>query len=175
MLYHASKQAGIHELIPQQSTHGKPYVYAIRSRLTALLFGAPKDDFDILLDEAEGKPIIHECYPGALKHIYGGKRCSLYVLSEDGFLPDQTGWEPEWVCAHAVPVIREERIDDIYAEIMRAVRDGACILRFYSKDEEYQGFLRDELSERIRQFGFTEEKMNADPRFELYFNALLKR
>ena len=173
MLYHASKQAGLKELRPQISTHGKAYVYAINNRLTALLFGAPKDDFDILMDESNGTPVIYECYPDALKSVYWGKSCSLYSLSEDGFLANRTGWDPELVCERAVSVVCEERIENIYEEIIRAIQAGGCIFHPYSEDTEYQDFLRDELSERIKQFGITEAQMQADPRFELYFNRLL--
>lgn len=59
MLYHVSQQSGLKELVPQMSTHGRKYVYAVNNRLTAILFGAPKDDFDILLDQEDGKPVIY--------------------------------------------------------------------------------------------------------------------
>ena len=175
MLYHASKQAGLKELRPQISTHGKAYVYAINSRLTALLFGAPKDDFDILMDESNGKPVIYECYPDALRKVYFEKSCSLYGIREDGFLAGQTGWAPELVCECAVPVVSEETIENIYAALMLAIQKGECTFHPYSEDAQYQAFLRDELSERVRQFGITEAQMQADPRFELYFNKLLAR
>ncbi len=161
MIYHASQQAGLKELIPQASTHGKKYVYAIRSRMTAILFGAPKSDFDLLMDELDGKPVIYECYPDALKRIYGGKFCSLYGLMEEGFLSDQTGWEPELVCEHPVPVLCEERIENIYEEIMISIQKGECIFHPYSEDEAYQQFLRDELSERSKDFGLAESNADA--------------
>ena len=173
MIYHASKQIGLRKLVPQISTHGKKYVYAINNRLTAILFGAPKDDFDIIVDEINGKPVICECYPNALKKVYFEKSCSLYGLSEDGFLSNQTGWEPELVCAHTVPVIYEERIENIYDEIIISVQSGDCIFYEYSEDEEYQHFLQDEISERIKYFGLTNEQLESDPRFKLYFNRLL--
>ena len=173
MLYHASKQAGLKELIPHLSTHGKNYVYAIRSRSTALLFGAPKDDFDILIDEADGKTLIFECYPDALRKIYAGKTCSLYTLEEEGFLSDQTGWDAELVCEHAVPVVSEERIDDIHEELLVSHHRGDCIFHAYSTGAEYQDFLREELSERVRSFGISDAQREADPRFQLYFNQLL--
>ena len=175
MLYHASQRAGITELVPQISTHGKGYVYALNNRLTALLFGAPKDDFDILMDESDGKPVIHECYPNALKRIYWGKSCSVYEVCEDGFLSGQTGWDSELVCAHSVPVAAEEKIENLYDEIMDAIRRGACVFHAYSEDAAYRDFLRDELSERICSFGITDAQMNADPRFKLYFDELLAR
>ena len=173
MIYHASKQAGLKELIPQVSTHGKKYVYAINNRITAIFFGAPKDDFDILMDEVNEKPVIYECYPNALKRIYLGKSCSLYGVMEKGFLFNQTGWAPELVCEHTVPVVCEEKIEDIYEEIMISIEKGDCIFHKYSEDEAYQQFLRDELLERIKDFSLADLK--ADPRFELYFHSLLAR
>lgn len=175
MIYHASKQMGLKELVPQISTHGKKYVYAINNRLTAILFGAPKDDFDVLIDELNGKPVIYECYPNALKRIYFEKTCFLYALGEDGFLFNQTGWEPELICEHSVPVVTEEKIENIYEEIVASIQNGDCIFHKYSEDEAYQNFLQDELSERIKLFGITDDQMNADPRFELYFKRLLAR
>ena len=175
MLYHASQQSGIKELVPQMSTHGRKYVYAINNRTTAILFGAPKDDFDILLDEADGKPVIFECYPNALRKIYFEKTCYLYVLREEGFLSNQTEWKPELVCEHNVPVVSEEKIENIYNEIIASIHTDSCIFHAYSTDEEYQMFLKDELSERVRHFGITDEQMDADPRFALYFNNLLER
>ncbi len=175
MLYHASQQSGIKELVPQTSTHGKKYVYAINNRLTAILFGAPKDDFDILLDEVDGKPVIFECYPNALRKIYFEKNCYLYVLNEEGFFSNQTGWKPELVCEHSVPVVSEEKIENIYNVIIASIHTGDCIFHEYSTDDEYQAFLKDELSERVRHLGITDEQMDTDPRFELYFNSLVER
>ena len=114
MVYHASQQAGLTRLLPHASTHGTPYVYAINNRLTALFFGAPKDDFDLLLDEEEGRPVVYEYYPNALERVYSGKPCSLYTLGEEGFLAFQTGWEPELVCPEPAAVVREERIGDFW-------------------------------------------------------------
>ena len=175
MLYHASQQSGIKELVPHVSTHEKKYVYAINNRLMAILFGAPKDDFDLLIDEVNGKPAIFECYPNALRKIYHEKACYLYVVNEEDFLSNQTGWKPELVCEHSVPVVSEEKIENIYDRIIDSIHTGDCIFHEYSTNEEYQMFLKDELSERVRSFGITDEQMNTDQRFELYFNSLLGR
>ena len=60
MLYHVSPVAGLKTLQPRVSTHGKEYVYAIDNMVTALLFGAKKDDFDFLLyTDEKGTPIIY--------------------------------------------------------------------------------------------------------------------
>ena len=45
MLYHASSEAGLRLLEPHISTHGKAYVYAINNKITALCFGAPRENW----------------------------------------------------------------------------------------------------------------------------------
>lgn len=108
MLYHVSSTAGLKVLEPKTSSHGKAYVYAIENMVTGLLFGAKKDDFDFLLDEDEcGNPVVYECYPNAFEKIYRGKCCSVYELEETDFKRGVTGWEPELVCDHEVPVQQE--------------------------------------------------------------------
>ena len=120
MLYHASDTKGIKVLEPRASSHGVPYVYAIGDRLTSLLFGAPKDDFDLLIDEVDGVTVIYECYPDALEKIYEGKCCSLYTVSGETFESGVTGWDAELVSRVAVPVVKEEFITDIYRKIKKA-------------------------------------------------------
>ena len=164
MLYHSSKEPGLKYLEPRISTHGKAFVYAVRSRVTAVLFGAPKDDFDLLTDETGGVAHIYECYPDAAEKIYGGKKCSLYTVGEEGFLPDVTGWEPELVCESAVPVIREEFIADILSYLDNAAARGDCVIHRYSDEQAYRAMLREELEERIADFGLTEEEIKKDPR-----------
>ncbi|MBR6049940.1 MAG: hypothetical protein IKP68_01905 [Clostridia bacterium] len=175
MLYHASDTKGIKVLEPRASSHGVPYVYAIGDRLTSLLFGAPKDDFDLLIDEVDGVTVIYECYPDALEKIYKGKCCSLYTVSGETFESGVTGWDAELVSRVAVPVVKEEFITDIYRKIKKAAECGECKIHRYSTDPDYLDFLREELAERVRAFGKTDKEMDADERFRLYHNALLGR
>ena len=164
MLYHASKEKGLTFLEPHISTHSRPYVYAIRNKTTAVLFGAPKDDFDLLTDEIDGIPHLYECYSNAVETIYRGKSCSLYSVSEEGFISGVTGWEPELVCENKVPVIREERMSDIFSYLSNAAAQGKCVIHRYSDEQQYRSMLREELSERIRCFGLSEEDIKKDPR-----------
>ncbi len=173
MLYHASHISGMKILNPHVSTHKKAYVYAIKSRLMAMLFGAQKDDFDLLIDSENGKPVLYECYPDALKEVYSGKKCSIYTVEETGFLNDMTGWEEELVCPASVAVVSEEVVEDIYVQIMLALRAGECIIHFFEQSDEYQSFIRDELQERIEAFGISEEYMMHDTRFIKYHKKLL--
>lgn len=172
-LYHASNHVGLKVLLPQLSIHGTPYVYAVKNKLTAVLFGAPKDDFDILMDEQNGKPVLWECYPDALRTVYCGKSCALYEVKDTGFLSGRTGWEQELVSLNPVTVIRETMIDDIYRVIIQATGNGECILHRYSLETAYQEMLRNELMERIEMFGLTKEHLRQDMRFQTYFSSLL--
>ena len=170
MLYHASPVPGLTVLEPHVSTHGTAYVYALDNAATALLFGAPKDDFDLLTDERDGVPIVWECRPNALREVYACKACSLYTVAEDGFLSGQTGWRPEHVCASPVPVVSEERIPVLYERLLVAQRRGACVLNRFRADAEYRAFLREELRERIAAFGLTERDVRAAARLAPFWD-----
>lgn len=164
MLYHASKENGLNELMPCASTHGKAYVYAARSRITAACFGAPKDDFDLLMDETDGIPHLYECYPRAIETVYRGKSCTLYEVGEEGFHAGETGWDAELVCDRRVPVIGEEYIPDLLLFLRRAAAQGRCVFHAYSEEPQYQAMLCEELGERIRRSGIAAAEMQQDPR-----------
>ena len=173
VLYHSSAVHGLKILLPHVSTHGRRYVYAIDGKITSVLFGAPKDDFDLLTDQDGGVPVVYECYPGALQSVYGGRSCSVYEVGGEGFLSGVTGWSKEFVCERPVPVLREDMIPDIYALLTDAALREECVIHRYSADAEYIAMLREELSERVRAFGLTRRKMENDPRFGRYFPWLL--
>ena len=162
MLYHASKERGLLLLEPRVSSHSRAYVYAIHNKITAVCFGAPKDDFDLLMDEVEGVPHLYECYPHAVELVYNKKSCSLYEVSEEGFASGKTGWDAELVSEKAVPVTKEEHIEDIYLYLITASEQGKCVIHTYSDDPEYQSMLREELGARIKDFGLDEAEVKKD-------------
>jgi len=164
MLYHASKEKGLKVLRPNVSTHGKPYVYAISNMVTAICFGAPKDDFDLLMDEIDGVPHIYECYPDAMKKIYSNKGCSLYEVSSNGFEAGKTGWDTEYVSDKPALVLNEVCISDIYKYLNEMANMGKCVVHRYSENKAYQAWLHDELSERIKDFGLSEDDIRNDSR-----------
>lgn len=174
MLYHASKTQGLSVLTPHKSTHGKAYVYAIKSKISALCFGAPKDDFDLLMDEADGVTLLYECYPHALETVYAGKPCSLYTVSDESFVPGVTGWDAELVSEEPVKVLSEEIVPDILAYLLQAAGQGGCIIRRYTEEETYLSMLRDAIRERIAAFHLTEDQIRQDDRFTRYFRKLLE-
>lgn len=95
-------------------------------------------------------------------------------MEEDGFLSGQTGWDAELVNPMPVKVVCEEKVEDIFQSILEAGNENLCILNYYADSEAYRSFLREELLERVRVFGITEEDKKSDFRFECYFKELLK-
>lgn len=152
MLYHISKTAGLIILKPQVSTHKKPYVYAIENVVTGLLFGAPHDDFDFIIREEKGIPIIMECYPGAFPSVFQGKSCSIYEISEEGFLRGMTSWSPELVNENEVAVAREIPVDDLYLRLLDEESGGNLIIRRYEDTQAYKHLVSEHIVDRLIRF-----------------------
>ena len=176
MLYHVSPTAGIKILQPRVSTHGKAYVYAIENLVTGLLFGAKKDDFDFLLyADEKGTPVIYECYPDALKAVYQGKKCSVYLLNEDGFLRNQTSWSVERVCEKEVPVVEELVIDDLYSRLLEEEKEERLIIHRYEYDAEYRKIIAGHVVDRLIRFDMDLDRITeTDNRFSEYFRGIVE-
>ena len=134
-LYHGSSQEGLKTIVPRVSTHGKSYVYATEHRLVALLFLSRWNDFLLTLGDAFFGGALHltltERYEDAFQDIYGGKTGFLYTLDPGGFHADVDCWELELVSENEQAVISCERIDDIWAELLRCEARGLITLRRY--------------------------------------------
>lgn len=152
MLYHISKTSGLKVLKPQVSTHKKAYVYAIENVVTGLLFGAPCDDFDFIINEENGIPVVTECYPDAFRSIYEGKGCSVYEVAEDSFMRGMTSWSPELVSENEVAVIREIRVDDLCSRLLDEESKGNMIIRRYEDTAEYKSLISEHIIDRLVRF-----------------------
>lgn len=152
MLYHISKTAGLKKLIPQVSTHGKPYVYAVENVVTGLLFGAPHDDFDFIIREENGVPVIMECYPDAFRLIFQGQKCSIYEISDEGFLRGMTSWSPELVCKNEVAVLREIVVNDLYSRLLDEESSGSLVIRRYENTLDYKHTVSEHIVDRLVRF-----------------------
>ena len=159
MLYHVSKTSDLKIIEPRKSTHKIPYVYAIENVDTALLFGAKKDDFDFILNEIDGKPVVYECYKDAFKEIYSNKSCSIYELDDEGFMKGKTSWEPELVSEHPTVVFREIKIDNLYDYLMEEVKADNIILNLYKSSKEYKSMISNHILDRIIRFEVLDRKI----------------
>jgi len=176
MLYHVSKTAGLKILQPHVSTHKKPYVYAIENMVTGLLFGAKKDDFDFIITTNEsGTPTIYECYPGALEKKYQGKDCSVYELSEEGFLRGMTSWNPELVCEHEVEVVNEIVVPDLYERLLEEEQVGNLVIKRYQFDNNYRELISKHVVDRLIRFQLNLHKCcEQDERFATYYKDIIE-
>lgn len=160
MLYHISKIAGLKTLKPQVSTHKKAYVYAIENVVTGLLFGAPHDDFDFIISEENGIPVIMECYPDVFRLSFKGKKCSIYEISDEGFMRGVTSWSPEFVSENEVAVVREIAVNDLYSRLLDEESCGNLIIRRYEDAEDYKSIIAEHIVDRLVRFDavYTEDK-----------------
>lgn len=173
MVYHVSSTPGIKVLTPRVSTYKKPYVYAIESLVTGLLFGVRHDDFDFCIStNSQGIPEVYECYPNSFCAVYQGKSCSVYELKEDGFQRGMTTWSPELVCESEVPVEREIPIDDLYSQLLQEREKGNLILHPYTDSPEHRRFLSEHIVDRLIRFDALGH-LETDPRFQMYFRPII--
>ena len=168
MLYHVSQTSGIKRLRPKRSSHGKAYIYAVDNLVTGLLFGARQDDFDFwITDDETGKPEIYECYPDAFAAVYRGQRCFVYTLADDGFARGVTGWKPELVCGHEVPVLREYAVEDLYQRLLHEEADGNLRIHRYEDSPAYKKRISVHIVDRLIRFDAI-ERMETDSRAVYY-------
>ena len=152
MLYHISKTPGLKVLKPQISTHKKAYVYAVENVVTGLLFGAPHDDFDFIISEENGIPVIMECYPDAFSLTFKDRKCSVYEVSEDGFLRGMTSWSPELVSEREAAVVRETLMEDLYTRLLSEEANGNLIIRRYEDTAAYKSLVSEHIVDRLVRF-----------------------
>ena len=175
MLYHVSNKSGLKRLKPYISSHKKAYVYAIEDMVTGLLFGAKKDDFDlIILTEEDGISSVYECYPNAFQSIYKGKGCSVYLVKEEGFQRGMTSWSPELVCENEVEIMEEIIIEDLYQKLLEEENNGNLRVYRYEFDNNYRKKIASHVVDRIIRFDIDLDNcMTYDRRFLLYYKDIV--
>lgn len=174
-VYHVSDTSGIRVLQPRVSTHKRPYVYAIDNLVTGLLFGVRHDDFDFFIStDREDRPVVYECYPDAFRQKYEGKSCSVYELSEEGFVRGATSWTPELVSEREAPVLREIVVPDLYGRLLEEEKKGNLLLHRYQDMPEYKKKIAVHVVDRLVRFGVLDGNWEGDIRFTTYFRPLIQ-
>lgn len=175
IVYHVSDTSGIRVLQPRVSTHKKPYVYAIDNLVTGLLFGVRKDDFDFLITtDQEDRPVVYECYPDAFRQKYEGRSCSIYELSEEGFVRGATSWTPELVSERETPVLRETAVPDLYSRLLEEEKQGNLVLQRYQDTSEYKKMIVIPIVDRLIRFDVLDGDWERDSRFATYYRPLIE-
>lgn len=174
-VYHVSDTSGLRVLQPRVSTHKKPYVYAIDNLVTGLLFGVRKDDFDFLITtDQEDRPVVYECYPDAFRQKYEGRSCSIYELSEEGFVRGATSWTPELVSERETPVLQETVVPDLYSRLLEEEKQGNLVLQRYQDTSEYKKMIVIPIVDRLIRFDILDGDWERDSRFATYYRPLIE-
>lgn len=173
MIFHVSATPGLNVLKPHVSTHGKAWVYAIENLVTGLLFGIRHDDFDFIISDENGKPVVYECYPNAFERVYLGKSCSVYELDDRDFIRGMTSWTPELVSDHEVPVLNEIFIEDIYTRLLSEESRGNLVLHRYREDGAYKKRISEHIVDRLIRFDAFKH-LETDERFQKYYKNLIE-
>jgi len=120
--------------------------------VTGLLFGAPQDDFDFIISEENGVPIIMECYPDAFRLSFKDKKCSIYEIGEEGFMRGMTSWSSELVCENEVAVVRETVVDDLYSRLLDEESCGNLKVCRYEDTTDYKRTISEHIVDRLVRF-----------------------
>lgn len=130
-VYHSSKIQGLKTIEPRVSTHEKSWVYALKSPEQSVLFMGNNHDLINQIGNINDELYIFERFPGALEHAYQGEKGSIYALEEYDFKGGMTSWDPEVICEHSCPVVKEEKIENVLDKILELDKEGKIkIYRF---------------------------------------------
>lgn len=151
LFYHGSPVAGLTELRPFLSEHGKAYIYFATNPLVALLYAVkpvPKPfSFYPYGFGKDGSVIFSEYYENAFYDIYKGKKGYLYVCRDLEGTENPTQINCAYTCEAPVKVDGVSEIPDLY--------------QFY-KEQEEKGLFRikpyREISEKEMNLVFAELK-----------------
>lgn len=119
-------------------------LYAFIDPYFAILFVAPSKQkrSGVLADVEEGRLVLWEEHPGALREFYQGQKSILYSVPAALFQKEAICPGVEKVSIVDVPVVQEEQIEDAYAILTDAVREGKCVVHEYEEGERYKSELR---------------------------------
>ena len=153
--YHGTIFGGLDRILANANSHvdGGKVAYFTTDRVYALVCCRSRsENFVTMGPDSNGKQHYFERFPNQLKTLYQGREGFLYQpLSAEG-LKNTKGHT--WESAVDVPVVQRERIQDVYAEILREEELGRVIIHRYDEiDPQEQklhaNYIRDHLSDEV--------------------------
>lgn len=132
-VYHGSHISGLKEIKKSKSTHNKEWVYATYSKVIALIFSSERHSdlyYSLSGNGRDSKVTLVERKEGMFKDIFNTSG-SIYTLDAKNFLENQTGWNAEIVSNHNEKVLYEEKIDNVYNELLIQAKKGNINLYLY--------------------------------------------
>ena len=140
MLYHGSATAGLTELRPYRSEHGKPYVYFTKNPIIATFYTVhhvmrPYNWFPYGY-VSEQVLSYSEYYPDAMADVYKCKERYIYVLDENDFRSGKTLIGDTVVFEEAVKISSCITIPDVYQKLLEYENAGQLYISRFKNDEE---------------------------------------
>ena len=171
MFYIASEKSGLEYFDSFSADSPDQHIYAYATPVMAMVRFVsetdPLNDLTAAYDESEeGKLQLWEDSTDGFKTVYEGKSCFLYEVKEYTYQENATGWKSEYVSAHRITAIHEEKIDDIYAYLLKAKENGEIELHSFEDSTEYT-LSFNAVSERM-------EERNSKPVFVIEEGKLYK-
>lgn len=173
-LYHGSPEAGLRELRPAVSALAdakKPLVYLTSLPTTALFYGVRCFEYTYGYNWKDGVPGgLHyiECFPDALRSLYGGRTGFLYSCEVSAEAVTSTQKPNEFVSAEPLPVACCQEIPDLYEAFLEAERQGKLeIFRYETLSQK----MLDRIEQTAAQTVAEQNLRQADTPFADYMRA----
>ena len=154
-VYHGSKNSDLKVIKKNKSTHNTPWVYGTYSKALSLIFISSKgNDLYYYLggDGSKQYPYtLVERKEGMFKEIFS-ERGTIYYLSNKNFISGKTGWSAEVVSEYDEPVIKEERIDNVYDELIKLNDSGEIKVFLYPNRPEWLPIDNSDLISKVKKW-----------------------
>lgn len=156
-LYHGSNIAGLTELEPSLSEHGKPYIYFADNPLLALLYAvkpvSKPFSFYPYGFGADGRIVYSEYFEDAFKILYGGQKGYLYECDSIENTEQPTQIKGVYTCTKMVKVNRMTEINDLYEYYIEQEKSGLFkIKHFKDVSESEMNFVLNDMKNTVEQY-----------------------
>ena len=154
--YHGSPIAGLTELKPTLSEHGRPYIYFATNPLVALLYAVkpvPKP-FSFYPYGFDNDTVVYsEYFENAFKKIYKGKKGYLYECDNITNVERPTQIHCAYTCTESVTVGRVTEISDLYEYYKEQEKYGLFRIKSFGEvSEREMDFVLDDMRKTIEKY-----------------------
>lgn len=168
-VYHGSKTRNLTVIKKNKSTHNHSWVYGTYSKALSLIFISSKgNDLYYYLggDGSKEYPyILVERKKGMFKEIFN-ESGSIYYLDNKNFISAKTGWSGEVVSEYDEPVIKEEKINNLYNELLKLDKMGKIKIYLYPNRPKWLPIDNSDLIEKVKKW--ESRGFNVDTFFVIY-------
>ncbi len=164
-LYHGSNIAGLTELKPSLSEHGKPYIYFADNPLVALLYAVkpvPKPfSFYPYGFGSDGRIVYSEYFENAFKILYDGRKGYLYECDSINNPQQPTQIKGVYTCTENVTVSRATVIENLYEYYTQQEKSELFkIKHFKDISESEMNFVLNDMKNTVERYNLKSDTCN---------------